>query len=254
MRQTYSRKSQFQTERRRLPRVVLPLAIIAVAAGLAAFSMANSTPAVTDAPQIARAFATRHHEAFPAPRPPAQFVDALVATEDQRFFWITDMGVDPIALTRLVLGVTGFGPPGGGGASIDQQLAKMLYTPNQSGSFLVDVEQVILAFKLHLSYSHAAILGMYAEMAYFGNGYYGLEAAGQGYFGATADALTAHQAAMLAGLVNAPSADNPRTHLARATARCRHVFGRLVALHYLTENQAKAQRATPLGLITSPSP
>lgn len=253
MRQTYSRKSRFQAERRRLPRIVFPLAIFAVAAGLAAFSMANSTPAVTDAPQIARGFAARHHEAFPAPRPPTQFVDALVATEDQRFFWITDMGVDPIALTRLALGVIGLGPPGGGGASIDQQLAKMLYTPNQSGSFLVDVEQVILAFKLHLSYSHAAILGMYAEMAYFGNGYYGLDAAAQGYFGAPETALTLHQAAMLAGLVNAPSADNPRTHPARALARCRHVFGRLVALHYVTDDQANAQLATPLQLVTTPS-
>jgi len=225
------------------------MAIAIALAALVVFTGYNSTPHVNDAAKRARAFAARHHAAYPGPIPPPSFVNALVATEDQRFFSAIDLGVDPIALIHLILGASGLSSARHGGASIDQQLAKMLYTPNQSGSVLVDLEQVILATKLHMSYAPQEILRLYAEMAYFGDGYYGLGAAAQGYFGHPESELTALQAAMLAGLVNAPSADNPRAHPARAMQRCRHVIQRLVALHYLTQPQAETLLREPLGLV-----
>ena len=84
----------------------------------------------------------------------------------------------------------------------------MLYTPDGAGPG-AQAEEVILGIKLDLSYSKAEILRMYADIAYFGHGYYGLAAASCGYFGVTPDGLSWPQAALLAGMMQAPSADNP---------------------------------------------
>ena len=72
-----------------------------------------------------------------------------------------------------------------------------------------------MAVKLHQAYSRAEILRLYAEIAYYGHGYYGLQAASCGYFGRPPDQLTIVQAAMLAGAVNAPTYDDPLTYRPR---------------------------------------
>jgi membrane peptidoglycan carboxypeptidase len=124
----------------------------------------------------------------------------------------------------------------------------MLYTPGHSG-FASEAEQVALAVKLSFSYSKAQILQMYAEVAYFGQDYYSLGAASCGYFGVMPARLTWPQAAMLAGLVQAPSAYDPLAHPALARAREAHVLGRLVATGTLTPAQASAALAQPLRLV-----
>src|SRR6266536_1966839 len=102
--------------------------------------------------------------------------------------------------------LTGGGAGDQGGATIYQQLAKLLYTPGRSGAG-VELEQVSLAVKLFMTYSSQQILQMYSEVAYFGNGDYGLAAASCGYFGIPPRAMSWPQAALLAGLVeNAGSA------------------------------------------------
>jgi penicillin-binding protein 1A len=177
---------------------------------------------------------------------PARFAKSLVATEDHRFY--QDPGIDPIAVGRVALGyLTGKGTQQGG-ATITQQLAKMLYTPGQSG-FKAEAEQVALAVKLSFTYSKAQILQMYAEVAYFGQGYYSLGAASCGYFGVPPSALAWQQAALLAGLVQAPSAYDPVTHPALAHAREAHVLGRLAATGVLTRAQADAALAQSLHLV-----
>ncbi|HUK73169.1 MAG TPA: transglycosylase domain-containing protein [Streptosporangiaceae bacterium] len=90
-----------------------------------------------------------------------------------------------------------------------------------------------------------------ADVVYFGHGYYGLDAASCGYFGQRPADLSLAQAAMLAGLVLAPSADNPVDHPARARAREQHVLGRLAATHVLTSAQAAAAFAQPLQLAAA---
>jgi len=92
-------------------------------------------------------------------------------------------------------------------------------------------------------------LAMYAEVVYFGNGYYGLEAASCGYFGRQPADLTWAQAAMLAGVLNAPSLYNPRIHPSLARWRETHVFRRLVAVGALSEAQAKAALSQPLDVV-----
>jgi penicillin-binding protein 1A len=111
------------------------------------------------------------------------------------------------------------------------------------------LEQVALAVKLSLTYSKMQILAMYAEVAYYGNGYYGLDVASCGYFGKRPSDLTWSQAAVLAGVVNAPSIDDPRNHAPAAHAREAHVLARLVAVGYLTADEARAALSAPLAVV-----
>src|SRR5260370_4607131 len=113
----------------------------------------------------------------------------------------------------------------------------MLYTPGGTGAG-VEAEQIILGIKLDLSYSKPQILRLYADVAYFGHGYYGLAAASCGYSGVTPAGLSWPQAALLAGLVQAPSADNPIAHYNVARAREAHVLGRLATTGKLTQTRA----------------
>jgi membrane peptidoglycan carboxypeptidase len=89
---------------------------------------------------------------------------------------------------------------------------------------------------------------MYAEVAYYGHGYYGLEAASCGYFGRTPGRLTLVQAAMLAGAVNAPTYDDPLVYPRQARTRLVHVLGRMEAVGYLTHDQELAALNAPLRL------
>ena len=175
---------------------------------------------------------------------PQYFAQALVATEDHRFY--TDPGVDPLAMGRVAASwITGRKDQGG--STIDQQLAKNLYTGGHSG-FTEDLEQLAMAVKLNQAYSRPQILRMYAEVAYYGHGYYGLEAASCGYFGRPPERLTLVQAAMLAGVVNAPTYDDPLVYPRQARTRLVHVIGRMAAVGYLTQAQETAALNAPLGL------
>jgi len=238
--------------RRRLPRwlrrfliVVMTLALVAT---VTFATLLLVTPSVSNAPALARSFDLAHHAVYPGPQVPARFAAALVSTEDHRFY--SEPGIDPLAIARVIRGrVTG--QPDQGGATLYQQLAKMLYTSGSSG-VSVEVEQMALGVKLDLSYSRAEILRLYADIAYFGHGYYGLAAASCGYFGVTPAGLSWPQAALLAGLVQAPSADNPIAHYNVARAREAHVLGRLVATGKLTRTQADRAYRQPLRLVGGP--
>ena len=219
--------------------LVVVALFLAVVALLYAF-----TPSAAQATRVAEAQAAEHHIAYPGAPVPEYFAEALVATEDHRFY--ADPGLDPFALVRAAASwVTGH--TDGGGSTIDQQLAKNLYTSGHS-SFPQIIEQVTLAVKLNRAYSRAEILRLYAEIAYYGHGYYGLQAASCGYFGRTPAHLTVVQAAMLAGVVNAPTYDDPLVYPAQARARLVHVNDRMAAVGYLTKAQQDAALKAPLDL------
>jgi membrane peptidoglycan carboxypeptidase len=204
------------------------------------------TPPASRAQALARAQDRSHGIAYPGLAVPARFAAALVATEDHRFY--SDPGIDPIAVGRVAVGyLTGHGSQQGG-ATLTQQLAKMLYTPNGSG-LASEAEQVALAVKLNVTYSKAQILQMYADVAYFGQNHYSLGAASCGYFAVPPARLSWTQAALLAGLVQAPSAYDPLTHPVLAHEREAHVLGRLAATGTLTGAQARAALARPLHLV-----
>jgi len=231
--------------RRRLALTTVKVVLALVALFAAAVALLYAfTPPASQATALAAAQARERHIAYPGPPAPKYFAEALVATEDHRFY--SDPGVDPFAMVRVMASwVTGH--TDGGGSTIDQQLAKNLYTSGQS-SFPQIVEQLVLAVKLNRAYSRAEILRLYAEVAYYGHGYYGLEAASCGYFGRQPSQLSLVQAAMLAGVVNAPTYDDPLAYPAQARARLVHVIGRMAAVGYLTSAEKAAALKAPLDL------
>jgi penicillin-binding protein 1A len=232
---------------RRFLTAVLSLVVVLVLMGAAAFGLLLLvTPSVGNARALVRAQNLAHHAVYPGPPAPYRFATALEATEDHRF--TEEPGVDPIAIVRVGLAhLEGKGDQGG--ATLYQQLAKVLYTQNRTG-LAVELEQVALAVKLKFSYSAAQILRMYANAVYFGHGFYGLKAAGCGYYGTTPSGLSWPQAALTAGLVQGPSADDPLIHPARARAREVHVIGRLVAIGALTQARANTALRIPVsGLV-----
>jgi membrane peptidoglycan carboxypeptidase len=235
---------------RRFVRRFLVAVSVLVAIGVIAFAgLLVVTPSVGNAEALARAQDRAHHAAFPGPPVPARFAAAIEATEDHRFGY--EPGIDPLAVARVSASwLTGGGAGDQGGATIYQQLAKLLYTPGQSGA-RVELEQVSLAVKLFMTYSSRQILQMYAGVAYFGNGDYGLAAASCGYFGIPPARLSWPQAALLAGLVQGPSADDPLQHPVRARQREVHVIGRLAATQEITQQQASVALAQPIARLVA---
>ncbi len=240
-----------RSERRRVRRLLRWAAaavVTLILLGIVAFGgLLAVTPSAGHARQLVQAQDLAHHAAYPGPGVPARFAASLVATEDHRFY--SEPGIDLYAVARVGFSyVTGHGIEGG--ATLYQQLAKLLYTRGQS-SASDEAEQVALAVKLDLTYTKQQILQMYADVVYFGNNYYGLAAASCGYFGVQPAELSWPQAAMLAGLVQGPSLDDPLTHPANARAREVHVVGRLVATGKLTQAQGQGALAVPLSSLVA---
>lgn len=237
--------------RRYLKRVAVGLAAVVVVLVLAAGLLWVVTPSASEATGLVRAQAQEHGIAYPGPSAPGNFARPLIATEGHRFY--SEPGVDLFAVARVVQAKVTGSSGDQGGATIEQQLAKLLYTPAEHG-FDAKVKQVALAVKLNLAYSKQQILDMYAEVAYYGHGFYGLEQASCGYFGHPAKDLTVVQGAMLAGVVNAPSVDDPINDPANARARLEHVIDRMVAVGYLSKAQGRQTLDTPLGLTGGHNP
>jgi membrane peptidoglycan carboxypeptidase len=164
----------------------------------------------------------------------------------------SEPGIDPFAVGR-VLFAKFTGGQDQGGSTIEYQLARMLYTPVGRAGLAAQAQDAALAVKLNLTYSKQRILALYADAAYFGHGYYGLQAAACGYFGRPPASLSVAQAALLAGLVNAPSADDPVVNPAAAQSREQHVLSRMVATGYLTHAEAGQALRQPLGLTQTAS-
>jgi membrane carboxypeptidase/penicillin-binding protein len=231
--------------RRLLRRTAIAVVTLVLLGAVAFGGLMVVTPSVGNAQQLVQAQDAAHHAVYPGPPVPARFAESLVATEDKRFY--SEPGIDLFAVGRVAAGyVTGHGIAGG--ATLYQQLAKLLYTHGQS-SASDEAEQVALAVKLDLTFSKQQILQMYADVVYFGNNYYGLAAASCGYFGVPPAGLSWPEAALLAGMVQGPSLDDPLTHPDNARAREIHVVGRLVATGKLTQAQGNAALAVPLSSL-----
>ena len=230
--------------RRRAGRVALRLVaalVIVPVVGVAV--MWPLTPSVDDAePRIAARLSSHQaRDPHALPRPNKVGV-AVIATEDSRFY--SHHGIDALGVLRATRTLVSSNRQDFGGATLDQQLAKNLYTGD---TLLAKIEQVELSFKFEAQYSKAQILEMYLSEVYLGHGFYGLGAAARGYFGVAPSDLSWAQASVLAGLVQAPSAYDPYSHPDLAKSRQRHVLDRL-ATHTLTAAQADAAFHSPLHL------
>lgn len=218
--------------------------MVALALFLAGASYLVSLPGVGDAQTRVQQILARHDGTYSPPPPPRKLGDAVVATEDEHFYSNFLINVlDGFGRAAVATLHTSQDP---GGSTIQQQLAKQLY--GRGSGLLATLQEIGLGVKLSLSYSKPQILSMYLNAVYFGNGYWGDVSAARGYFGQSPAALDWGQAAMLAGLPNAPSAYDPLEHYALAKERQRHVLDQLVVNHYLSRAQADAAFREPLRL------
>jgi len=222
--------------RSRFVRTVLFALGLLAAVLLAGLGYELSLPSVAGAPARVAAI-VRTHEGEVGKLPlPVKLAEAVVAVEDEHFYSNALVNVFDGAARAGLAALHTSGDPGG--STIAQQLAKQLYP---AGSGLGGtLEQVGLGLKLSLSYSKPQILEMYLNAIYFGNGYWGYVSAVRGYFGVSPSELTWSQAAMLAGLPQAPSAYDPVLHFALAKQRQRQVLDQLVVNHILTAAQSDA--------------
>ena len=167
---------------------------------------------------------------------PDHVVESFLAIEDRRFF--THWGIDPRGLARAAWARVSGGPMQGG-STITQQLAKFTFlTPEQTMSR--KAREMLIAFWLETWLTKEEILERYLSNAYFGDNVYGLRAASLHYFYRKPENLKPEQAAMLAGLVQAPSRFAPTRHYDRAEKRMQLVLRAMVAAGYLTQTEADA--------------
>ena len=173
---------------------------------------------------------------------PPYLPKAFVAIEDRRFY--SHWGVDPLgivrALARNVLGRGGMQ----GGSTLTQQLAKNLFL-TQERTLSRKIQEAILALWLEHKYSKDQILELYLNRVYFGSGAYGVEAAAERYYGHSAKNVTLAEAAVLAGLMKAPSKLAPDRNPEGASERAAQVITAMAQEGHITEAMAKLALSNP---------
>ncbi|MFA4950082.1 PBP1A family penicillin-binding protein [Brevundimonas sp.] len=168
---------------------------------------------------------------------------AFVAIEDRRFYG--HPGFDPIGMSRAMVANIRAGRVVQGGSTLTQQLAKNLFlSPDQN--MKRKVQELMLAVWLEMKFSKKEILALYLNRVYFGAGAYGIESASQRYFDKGAKDLTVGEAALLAGLLKAPSRYSPVSESERAAGRATVVLNEMVEAGVITVAQRDAAAATPV--------
>jgi penicillin-binding protein 1A len=174
--------------------------------------------------------------------------NAVMAVEDARFY--EHDGIDGIRVMGAILRDVREGRAAEGASTITQQLARVSFL-SRDKTLRRKVREAILAQRIEKMYSKDQILEIYLNKVYFGDGLYGAEAAARGYFGKPASEVSVAEAAMLAGIIKAPSAVNPTTNLDRATER-RNVVLTLMCEHgFITQRERDAAVAEQVGLHDS---
>ena len=168
---------------------------------------------------------------------------AFIAIEDRRFYW--HPGFDPIGMSRAIVANVRAGRVVQGGSTLTQQLAKNLFlTPDQN--MRRKVQELMLAVWLEMKFSKREILALYLNRVYFGAGAYGIEAASQRYFDKSATRLSVGEAALLAGLLKAPSRYSPVSESERAAARATVVLDQMEETGVITPAQRAAAVLRPV--------
>jgi penicillin-binding protein 1A len=162
---------------------------------------------------------------------------AVIATEDRRFY--SHFGVDPIGLLRAGFADLRAGHIVQGGSTITQQLAKNLFlTPDRT--VRRKIQEMLLALWLEHKFSKQQILEIYLNRVYLGAGTYGVDAAAHRYFGKSARELSLYEAAIIAGLLKAPSRFSPANDKDRAASRASQVLANMEDAGFITAAQMAA--------------
>ncbi|MDN5204060.1 transglycosylase domain-containing protein [Fulvivirgaceae bacterium BMA10] len=185
-------------------------------------------------------------------------INALLAAEDIRFH--DHSGIDLRGVMRGIVGFVTF-TKRGGGSTITQQLAKNLFGTRSDerykgaltnmgiiGLGVVKTKEWILSVILESKYTKEEIMAMYLNTVPFGNNSFGIKVASKTYFNTTPDSLTIPEAAVLVGLVNAPSRFNPVRFPDRATRKRNRIIDQMLKYDYISQNECDSLKALELGL------
>lgn len=176
---------------------------------------------------------------------PESMQQAVVAVEDRKFY--NHWGFDMEGIFRASLVNLQYGQVKEGASTITQQLVKNLFL-SQEQTMGRKAEEFVLAMDMELNYSKDEILELYLNTIYFGSGYYGIKEASEGYFGKEPAMLALPEAAMLAGIPNAPSLYSPYVDFMLAKKRQFIVLDAMTAAGYLRESVADDAKIKPIYL------
>lgn len=187
-------------------------------------------------------------------------VAALVGTEDIRFY--SHSGIDFIALARVAVRTIGLGQGQGGGSTISQQVAKNLYPRDENLNnnaltkplklVIAKLKEWITAVMLEHNYTKEEIIAMYLNTMEYGSNAFGIESAAKTFFNKTPDQINAQEAAILIGVVNAPTRFSPVRNPQRALERRNTVLSRMKNVGYLTSAQRDSLSGLPIELNYKP--
>ena len=169
--------------------------------------------------------------------------NAIVAIEDRRFY--DHWGFDMTGMARATLVNVQHGRIEEGASTITQQLVKNLFLANEQ-TFTRKAQELLLALDIENTYSKDEILEMYLNVVYYGAGFYGINAAAEGYYGKPPAALNLPEASMLAGVPNAPSELSPFTNFIAAKKRQAIVLDTMTAQGLIDTRTAEDAKMQPL--------
>ncbi len=182
---------------------------------------------------------------IPLKQIPKYLIDAVLATEDSRFW--KHKGIDYIGIGRALITDIFHMSLKEGGSTITQQLAKIMFlTPEKTLSR--KIKEAYLAIKIEQELTKEKILELYLNNVYFGHGAYGVEMASRIYFGKSVHSITLSEAALLAGLIKAPNAYSPYNDLVRAKQRQEVVLERMEREELITPQERKKASKEPIYL------
>ncbi len=212
-------------------------------------TMANATVVYDAFDTPAFTFSREQRVSVSLDRISPHLTDAVLAVEDRRFY--DHRGFDVVRMGGAAVADVRAGRLAQGGSTITQQLARVSLLTRQR-TFRRKVAEIITAIQVERAYSKDRILELYLNKIYLGDGLYGVEAAAQGYFGTPASKLTLAEAALLAGLIRAPSAYAPTNHPERALARRDVVLTAMLDAGVATAAEIASAKDAPLELRDNP--
>lgn len=224
---------------------VLPRTLPSVAA-LENYDPIQGTKVFDDNDELITEFHVERRIFVPLAQVPGSLRDAILATEDARFY--AHFGVDPVGVARAVYQNLRRGRIVEGGSTVTQQLAKVLFlTPDRS--LARKLREAVLALEIERRYSKDRILELYLNNIYFGHGAFGVEAASQTFFRKGVSELAVNEAALLAGLPKAPTTYSPFERPEAAKRRRAVVLGRMVEVGVLQVPDAQRLASADLGVV-----
>ena len=203
-----------------------------------------STTVIAENGQEIKTFGNVYSEVVTPSELPPYVVDAVISTEDRRFY--KHFGFDVISFTRAMVTNLIKGRYAQGGSTITQQVAKNLFLTSEK-SIKRKVQELLMAFWLESKFSKEQILTLYLNRVYMGSGTYGIEAAAQKYFQKSSRDLNMLEGAVIAGLLKAPARYNPAADETRARERAAVVLQNMVDTAIITSTQKEKALKMPLG-------